>query len=143
MIDLSGLETFFNEGGNQIQKQNEPAHMLAFGNIWFGDFFSNADRGQFGSEKKMKHWGCVTDLRKKKRAARVISPITSQKKSSKAAYVIPGGIIISKLETDSYVLLNKGNQLLVASDNLLNNFSYEGQLPEVYVKELKEKLNVN
>ncbi len=139
-MDLSFLETYFQDGGNEIQFLNNDVERLSFGNIWFGDYLHLPENGHFGSEQKQKHWGVITDKRQKKKGTRLISPITS-KVGNKKVYTLRAGLLNSKQKVESYILLDRWAKLRVRNETLKENFKYEGQIPDVYISELKEMTN--
>ena len=135
-IDLVSLRDFFH-GETREREMQVGMQQFNFGNLWKGDYFSLPESGSFGSEEKSDHFGLILDRRKKKKGSRVVSPMTSKRSGN--AYVFPAGVIPGEFK-ESYLLCGRKFSVLVRLQTLGDEFSYHGQLSEVYLNEISEKL---
>jgi len=104
------------------------------GAVWFGDWFTKADKGRFGSTKSPKHFAAVLQ-RNPKKTRFTLKPITS--KTNKDAVVLPPGLLPGATKfTVSYLLFRI--TLQATRRTLDTHFEYRCTLPNEYISKAKE-----
>ncbi len=138
---LLNLQNSLNGAGKTVERNHEGNQRLTFGNLWFGDYWALGANGSFGTQGKNCHWGVITDRRRKKKASRRITPITSKETKPKDALILEKGVIESSQKCKSYIITSLQNRLLIRVSTLEYKFQYSGKLPEVYQQELKMRIH--
>ena len=112
-----------------------------FGSVWHGDFYSNTEWGQFGSNKKKNHYGLITDRRKRLilKPTRHMAPITSKKKNGKRILKLPPGELKTYKAKQSYILLSC--KLLMRKSVLDHSCEFIQRLSDQYIDETIRIMN--